>query len=149
MSDLKLILNFSRTFPRASGHQKLSWNIILNDPGPSGKIQNFDKNLWFWQVLGLIFLIFAMLTHVLPCGRPRDLSAGDPLPRLEPRVATHASACVYNIYIFIVWYIDVETRLKDGLFYFHAISSVKKCPLAWTWDHDDDHLLASLLAWLL
>jgi len=86
-----------------------------------------------------------------PCWRmccpAGSLSAGDPLPRLEPRVATHASACVYNIYIYIVWYIHVETRLKDGLFYFHAISSVKKCPLAWTWDHDDDdHLLACLIA---
>ena len=83
-----------------------------------------------------------------PCWRMCCLSA-ETLTRLEPRVATHASACVYNIYIFIVWYIDVETRLKDGLFYFHAISSVKKCPLAWTWDHDDDHLLACLLACLI
>ena len=35
------------------------------------KNQIFNKNLSFRAVLGLIFLIFAMLTHVLPCGEPR------------------------------------------------------------------------------
>ena len=36
------------------------------------KIQNFDENLSFWWVLGLIFFIFVMLTHVLPAAGLED-----------------------------------------------------------------------------
>ena len=38
-----LIQVHSRKLPRASGHPKTSQNIILSDPGPSGKNKNFDK----------------------------------------------------------------------------------------------------------
>ena len=37
MSDLKFIRNHSRKVPGAPAHQKTSSNIILSDPGPSGK----------------------------------------------------------------------------------------------------------------
>ena len=37
MSDLKFIRNHSRKVPGAPEHQKTSSNIILSDPGPSGK----------------------------------------------------------------------------------------------------------------
>ena len=37
MIDLKFIRNHSRKVPGAPGHQNTSSNIILSDPGPSGK----------------------------------------------------------------------------------------------------------------
>ena len=43
MNDLKLIQNHSRKVPRASGHPKTSQNIILSDPGPSGKKSKFRQ----------------------------------------------------------------------------------------------------------
>ena len=47
MNDLKLFQNHSRKVPGAPGHRKTSSNIILSDPGPSGKIDQIDKNFSF------------------------------------------------------------------------------------------------------
>ena len=49
-------------------HAKTSNEVILELPE---KTQIFDENLSFWWLFGPKICIFAMLTHVLPCGRPR------------------------------------------------------------------------------
>ena len=60
-----------------------------------------------------------------------------PYPPRATRGNTCVSMCIY-IYIYMIS--RCRDRFKDLLFNLHAISSVKKRPLPWTWDHDDDHL---------
>ena len=58
MNDLKLIQNHSRKVLRASGHQKTSWNIILTDPGPSGKNSKIRQKLVILRSFGTQFYHF-------------------------------------------------------------------------------------------
>ena len=67
MSDPKSIQNHSRKVPRAPGHQNKWYNSHTSSPGASRRILKISTwNPSFWWLLGLIFLIFLMLTHVLP-----------------------------------------------------------------------------------
>ena len=71
MSDLKLIQNHSRKVPRATGHQKTSWNIFLSDPGPSGKNWIFPQKPIIWSSFGTHFSHFR---HADECVALREAS---------------------------------------------------------------------------
>ena len=57
MTDVKSIHNHSRKVPGAPGHQKTSSNIILSDPGPSG------KNWKNWQKLVILIGFRTHFSH--------------------------------------------------------------------------------------
>ena len=72
MIDPKIIQNHSQEVPGPSGHQK-TWKNNVEHPqeplrGVQKKWRNFDSNPSFWWLFRPKILIFAMLTHVLPCG---------------------------------------------------------------------------------
>ena len=73
MIDLNLIQNHSRKVPRAPGHQKPSWNIIFNDPGPSGKNSKIQQKLVILRSFGTHFYHFR---HADACVALRRASRG-------------------------------------------------------------------------
>ena len=72
MIDPKFIQNHSQEVPGPSGHQKHLKNNVEHPPEPLRgvykKWRNFDSNPSFWWLFRPKICIFAMLTHVLPCG---------------------------------------------------------------------------------
>ena len=72
MIDPKIIQNHSQEVPGPSGHQKTLKNNVEHPPEPFRDVlekwQNFGSNPSFWWLFRPKILIFAMLTHVLPCG---------------------------------------------------------------------------------
>ena len=111
MTHLKLIQNHSRKVPRGPGHQKTSWNIILTDPGPSGKNSKIRQKLVILRSFGSFSSCWRMCCPAGGLEGKLKWLGGDPYP---PQ-ATRGNTCVSMIHILCIFVYKTQRWGDEGL----------------------------------